>query len=188
MNRHPDVNVLSSELLFSGRIFELRRERIRLPSGLEQDLSVIDHPGAVAIAAELDDGRLILVRQYRHAVGDWLVELPAGRLERGEAPLVAAQRELEEETGARAREWTLLAEFFAAPGFCSEHMYVFHARDIEWVQDERRPHDHDEEFELVLRTAAELCAAPPPDAKTWLAATLLERGPERIQRTGDAHP
>ncbi|MCK6447424.1 MAG: NUDIX hydrolase [Planctomycetes bacterium] len=188
MKRHPDVKLLASELLFSGRIFELRRERLRLPSGLEQDLAVIDHPGAVAIAAELDDGRLILVRQYRHAVGDWLVELPAGRLEPGEAPLVAAQRELEEETGARARQWTLLARFYPAPGFCSECMHVFHARDIEWVQGERRPHDHDEEFELVLRTPAELCAAPPADAKTWLAASLLDRRPDRIQRTGDAHP
>lgn len=188
MNRHPDVRLLESETLFSGRIFELRRERVRLPSGLEQDLSIVDHPGAVAIAAELEDGRLILVRQYRHAVGEWLLELPAGRLERDESPLVAAQRELEEETGARARHWTRLAEFYAAPGFCSERMIVFHARDIEWMKGGGRPHDQDEELELELRTPAELCASPPPDAKTWLAACLLAGHSQRNQGTQDTHP
>lgn len=173
MNRHPDVRVQSSELLYSGRVFDLRREVVDLPSGLRQDLAIVDHPGAVAIAAELPDGRLVLVRQYRHAVGDWLVELPAGRLEPSEDPLVAAQRELEEEAGCRSREWHRLAQFYAAPGFCSELMTVFHARNVEWIAGPRRAHDHDEELELVLRTPAQLCSDPPRDAKTWLAARLL---------------
>lgn len=173
MNRHPDIHLISSELLHSTRIFELRREVLSLPSGLRQDLTIVDHPGAVAIAAELDDGRLVLVRQYRHAIGDWLVELPAGRLEAGEDPLLAARRELEEETGYRATDWRKLAEFFAAPGFCSERMTVFHARGLSPVGGDRRPHDADEELELVLRSPRELLASPSPDAKTWLAAALL---------------
>ncbi|MCE9596035.1 MAG: NUDIX hydrolase [Planctomycetes bacterium] len=173
MNRHPDVRLQSSELVYSARVFDVRREQLTLPSGLKQDLTIIDHPGAVAIAAQLDDGRLVLVRQYRHAVGDWLVELPAGRIERDEDPLVAAQRELEEETGYRSEHWSKLAEFFAAPGFCSELMTVFHARDVTRVTGAKRAQDPDEELEIVRCSPSELLETPPRDAKTWLAAQLL---------------
>lgn len=176
MDRHPDVELISSSIAYGGRVFRVLEESVRLPSGLRQDLAVVEHPGAVAIAARLDDGRLLLVRQYRHAVGEWLIEVPAGRLEAGEAPLEGARRELEEETGHRARDWRTLATFFPAPGFCSERITLFLATGLETV-DSARPKDADEEFELVRLSPREIALGPHPDAKTRLAAiTLLLEG------------
>ncbi len=177
MNRHPDVEIRASETIYRGAVFSVIRERITLPSGLEQDLAIVDHPGAVAIAALESDGRLLLVRQYRHAVGDWLIEVPAGRLEPREDPLSAAKRELEEETGHRASEWSTLGEFFPAPGFCSERMTLFLARGLAPIGVNARQKDADEELELVRMTAGELARSKPRDSKTWIAALLLlDRG------------
>lgn len=175
MERNREVQLLREELIYRGRIFNVRRESVRLPSGLSQDLELIEHGGAVAIAALDDQGRLLLVRQYRHATGDWLVEVPAGRLEPGEDPEQAARRELEEETGYRAARWTVLARFFPAPGFCSEHMTLFLARELDGLGSERRPHDPDEELEL-LRLAPAAVLTTSRDAKTLLAAALLAAG------------
>jgi ADP-ribose pyrophosphatase len=172
MRRHPDAELLATETLFRGRVFDL--VRVRLPSGLEQELVVVHHPGAVAVAAVQEDGRLLCVRQYRHDVGAWLVEIPAGRLEPGESPLAAAQRELEEETGHRAARWRELGGFYAAPGFCSERMTIFEARGLAPVGGERRAADADEEIELVPLAPRELLAGASPDAKTLVAAAILE--------------
>lgn len=172
MHRHPDVEVLRSETLLRGQIFDLLHETVRLPSGLEQSLDVIEHAGAVCVAALTEDGRMLLVRQYRHAVGDWLVEIPAGRLERGEDPLVAARRELEEETGHRAERWSLRTSFFPAPGFCSELLHLFVATGLTAVPGGGRPHDDDEELELLRATPAEALQLT-RDAKSLLAAALL---------------
>jgi ADP-ribose pyrophosphatase len=131
MNRHPRVELLSSKCLVSGRVFDVLEESVRLPSGLDQRLIVLAHPGAVAIAARFPDGEILLVRQYRHAVGDWLVEVPAGRLDPGEAPLAAAQRELEEETGYRAGTLEPLGWVWTTPGFTNEKIWLFLARDLE---------------------------------------------------------
>lgn len=182
MKRHPDIELLSTATVFRGPIFEVRTERLRLPSGLEQELSIVVHGGAVAVAAELDDGRLLLVRQYRHAVGDWLLEVPAGRMDEGEPPLEAARRELEEETGHRAGRWDLLARFHPAPGFCSEQIALFHARDLSPVTGPGRPHDADEELELVRRTPAQILRGGVADGKTLLAALLLAPSPGNSPR------
>lgn len=173
LRRHPDIVVLASERVFEGRIFDVVSESVHLPSGLRQDLTIVDHSGAVAIAALDADGRLLLVRQYRHAAGEWLVEVPAGRVEVGEERAAAARRELEEETGYRAGRWELLREFFAAPGFCSELMTLYLARDLEAVEGGRRPMDADEELELVRLTPREVLAGSIRDAKTLIAAALL---------------
>jgi len=173
MRRHPAVETLSSELLLHGPIFDVREESARLPSGLKQELLVVDHPGAVCIAPVLPGGELLLVRQYRHAVGDWLVEIPAGRLEEGEDPLAAARRELEEETGHRATRWRELLVFHPAPGFSSEHLVLFEARGLEPIPGGGRACDADEELELVRARPAEILAGMTTDAKTLLAAHLL---------------
>lgn len=173
MNRHRDIEVLSSSTLFRGRVFELVEESVRLPSGLRQDLAIVDHPGAVAVAAVQEDGRMIAVRQYRHAVGDWMTEIPAGRLEPGEDPLRAARRELEEETGLRAREWSLLTRFVPAPGFCSEVIHLFRAAQLEPAGPDRLAADDDEELELVRLRPAQLLEGAPLDAKTAMAAWLV---------------
>jgi len=174
LHRDPRVELLASRSLFRGRVFEVVEESLRLPSGLRQDLALVVHPGAVAIAAEQADGRLVLVRQYRHALGEWLLELPAGRLERDELPLAAAQRELEEETGLLAGRWTELGPFVPAPGFCSERIWLFHARDLT-PAPQRRAHDHDEEFEVEQHAPEAVLAGLTQDGKTLLAAALLLR-------------
>jgi 8-oxo-dGTP pyrophosphatase MutT (NUDIX family) len=188
LRRNPQVEILSSHRLFEGRIFDLVEESLRLPSGLGQDLAVVDHPGAVAIVALDHQGEMLLVRQYRHAVGDWLLEIPAGRLEKGEAPLAAAQRELEEETGHRAAHWELLREFFPAPGFCSERIIVFLASGLTRVTEGARPADHDEEIELYRAAPLDVfigeirigeSAVRIADAKTLIAAALISRLEER---------
>ncbi|HED64756.1 MAG TPA: NUDIX hydrolase [Planctomycetes bacterium] len=176
MKRHPLVQTLSSTTLVDGGIFEVKRESCLLPSGLQQDLVVVDHPGAVCIAPVLADGSLLLVRQYRHAAGDWLLELPAGRLEAGEDPLRAARRELEEETGHRAAHWSPLRSFFAAPGFCSEVLTLFLARELERIPGGGKAPDPDEEIELERLHPSEILGGEQVcDAKTLLAAALLSR-------------
>lgn len=175
LHRDPRVELLDSKLLHAGRIFKLLAERVRLPSGLEQELDVVEHSGAVGIAAQDEAGRLLLVRQYRHALGRWFLELPAGRLEPGEAPAETARRELEEETGMAAGSWRELRTIVPAPGFCSERVVLFHARDLREVPGGGQPPDPDEELELEWRTPAEILGGEVEDAKTLVAAALLSR-------------
>jgi ADP-ribose pyrophosphatase len=168
------VTLLERRLLLQTPVFQVAQHYLRLPSGLEQRLSLVEHPGAVVIAARGADGRLAVVRQYRHAARDWLVELPAGRLEPGEAPLGAAQRELAEETGIKARTWQPLRTFYAAPGFCSEVLHLYLATDLDTLAPGDRPGtDADEELSLEFMLPAELLASTCRDAKTLLAAALL---------------
>lgn len=174
LHRDPRVEVSSSRTAFQGRIFRVDEESVRLPSGLEQHVAVVVHPGAVAVAAEEDDGRLVLVRQYRHALGRWMIELPAGRREPGEDPLATARRELDEETGLEAREWAELASFVPAPGFCSERIWLFRARGLT-AASRRRAHDADEELETLRLSPAELLDGATDDGKTLVAAALIER-------------
>ena len=173
MKRHPDIEVRSSETVFKGAIYNVVVDAVRLPSGLEQKLAVVDHHGAVAVAPLTDEGRLLLVKQYRHACGDWLVEVPAGRLEPGEDTLTAAKRELEEETGFRAKNWELLRAFSPAPGFCSELITLYLATELEAVPGGGLDCDSEEEFDYVRLTPAEVLASDNCDAKTLIAATLL---------------
>ena len=174
MERNGAIRLLESHTLYRGPIFELIHERLVLPSGRTQELVVVDHSGAVGVVPVLEDGRLLLVRQYRHATGDWLLEIPAGRREQGEEPLHAAQRELEEETGHRARTWQRLRSFYPAPGFCSERMDLFLARDLDEVSGGGAAADDDEELEVV-RLAPEAVLEEARDAKTLLAALFVLR-------------
>ena len=172
----PGVELLASQELHRGRVFALRHDELRLPSGLEQKLDVVEHGGAVCVAAVDEDGRMLLVRQYRHAARAWLEEIPAGRLEPGESdPLLAAQRELEEETGMRAQSWSPLRSFLAAPGFCSEVLHLYLAEGLASAGPDARSADPDEEIEVVRRTPVEVLASEAGDAKTLLAAALLLR-------------
>jgi ADP-ribose pyrophosphatase len=178
MNPHPEIRVEHSARVYTGRFFHLVKDALRLPSGRRQEIEVLVHPGAVCIAPLLDTGELLLVRQYRHAIGDWLLELPAGRLEHGGAEdrLAAARRELEEETGHVAAQWESLGDLYPAPGFCSERIELYLARGVRPVVGAKRPADDDEEFELVRARPRELLRLT-SDAKTLVAAArLVERG------------
>jgi len=131
MEEHLRELRLETQRLYTGRAISLDVDRIRLPSGRETTREIVRHPGSVVIVPVLEDGRVLLIRQFRYAVGEVLWELPAGTLDRAaESPEACAHRELEEETGYRAERLIRLGEFFTAPGFTDERMHVFRAEGL----------------------------------------------------------
>ncbi len=135
----------SRELLFSGTLFDVARLSFEGPDGRAAVREVIEHPGAAVILPLLDDGRVVLIRNMRHAVGKVLWELPAGTLEAGEAPMACAAREVEEETGYRAGTIAPLTAFYASPGVLNERMHGFLATDLEQTAQSLQ---NDEEIEV----------------------------------------
>ena len=131
--------VVSSAELARGRLVTLRTDKVRTPDDELAERDVVLHPGAVAVLA-LDDGQqVLLIRQYRHPVGRLLWEIPAGlRDVSGETPWATARRELLEEAGYRARDWRVLADYYTSPGFTTERLRVFLARDLEFVPEAER--------------------------------------------------
>lgn len=123
---------LHREVVFRGRLLEVRRDEVLLPDGRRSVREIVHHPGAVAILPLHRDGRVVLVRQFRYAVGRWLLEVPAGTREPGESPESCARRELEEETGYRAETLRELISFFVSPGWTDEELVVFVAEGLEW--------------------------------------------------------
>jgi len=111
--------------LYNGKLFDVVLEKVTLPNGVIKDREIVRHPGAAAMVPLLDDGKVILVRQYRHAVGKFLLEIPAGTLEPDEGPMECARRELVEETGYEAENLAKLAEILPAPGYTDEHIHIF---------------------------------------------------------------
>jgi 8-oxo-dGDP phosphatase len=139
-----------------GAFVTLRTDRVRMPDQEVAERDVVEHPGAVAVVALDEADQVLLIRQYRHAAGQLLWEIPAGiRDVDGEHPRTTAERELLEEAGYRARDWYLLADFFSSPGITSERLLVFLARDLTWVpESERGGHiPRHEEATLVVRWA-----------------------------------
>lgn len=136
---------LSTTRLYEGKIINLRRDTVLLPSGREATREVIEHPGAVAVVPVLPDGRILMVRQFRHPVDAILLEIPAGKLDKGEDPDACALRELEEETGYRAGSMVRRASIFTTPGFTDEVIHVYVARDL--VKTALNP-DEDEFLEV----------------------------------------
>jgi ADP-ribose pyrophosphatase len=177
--RHvPKATVVSSKLSFKGRIFHVYTDKVREPNGKVNTRQVIRHSGSVVILAvdskqNPRDPDVILIRQYRHAAGQYLLELPAGRIEPGERPLAAAKREMIEETGFRARKWSQLTKYFASPGFLGEWMQIFLAEDIR--PGDARP-EGDEDIELVrmpLSAAMKMVGANQiHDGKTLIGLSL----------------
>ena len=121
--------IISTEPIYKGRIFDVTRAVVR-EDGVIYEREIIEHNGSADIVPVFDDGRVALVRQYRHPAGKYLLEIPAGSLEKGEAPEAGAIRELEEEIGARAARIERLTEFYVSPGFLAEKMFVFLATDL----------------------------------------------------------
>ena len=119
------AKVLESRTMYKGPLFTVRMERVREPGGAVVRRDVVIHPGSVVVLPVFPGNKILLVRQYRHAVGRFLWELVAGHIDPGESPLAAARRELAEETGYRARRFRKLLDLFPTPGFLSEHMVVY---------------------------------------------------------------
>ncbi len=116
--------------MYRGRVFSVRRDRVVEPGGIVATRDLVVHGGSVVVLPVLPAGRILLIRQYRHAAGQFLWELVAGRIEPGEKPLVAARRELVEETGYTARRFTKMMDVFPTPGFVSERMLVYAAEGL----------------------------------------------------------
>ena len=144
--------LLSSKVVYEGKLFRVTKDHLIEPGGKESTRDVVRHNGSVIILAidtskSKKDPWIVMERQYRHAAARFLWELPAGKLDPGEEPLAGAQRELEEETGYRAKKWKPLVEYFASPGFLGESMKVFLAEGL--IPGDAHP-EEDEDIELRL--------------------------------------
>ncbi len=137
--------LIHSESIHKGRVFSVRRDQVRLPDGNLAYLDIVAHPGAVTLVPVDERGRVWFVRQYRHAVRESLLELPAGTLAENEPPELCAARELREEIGMAAGDLLKIGEFFLAPGYSSEHMHVYLATRLR-----ADPMQHDTEEFLAV--------------------------------------
>ena len=157
-NKSGEAKILDSQVAFEGSLFRVMRDHIIEPDGKESHRDVIRHNGSVVILA-VDPGKkkkdpwIVIERQYRHAAGQYLWELPAGKLDAGESPVEGAKRELAEETGYQARKWSPLVEYFASPGFLGESMKVFLAEGL--VAGDAHP-EADETIDFRLVKLSEL--------------------------------
>jgi len=152
---HLAEKFVSSEEIFRGKLLHVVRDSVTLPNGHAATREYIKHPGAACIVAEFEDGRLLLERQYRYPIGKVMIEFPAGKLDTNENPLVAAQRELKEETGYWARSWHTLGHMHPLIAYADEVIHLFHANGL--VQGEAKL-DQDEFLELFSATAEEIAA------------------------------
>ena len=148
--------LLSREIVYTGHLFDVNRDRIQMPGGIIAVRETLLHPGAVCMVPVTSDGKLLLVTQYRHAAGRRLLELPAGTLEAGEKPAAAVSRELQEEVGQFPEEITSFGGFYVAPGYTTEYIHLFVCTKL---RPSRLPGDEDEDIEIEVRTAAEALAA-----------------------------
>ncbi len=167
--------VLKSEIIYQGRAVSIRRDHLKTPDGRTVKYDIIDHSGSVVLVPLDADGNLLFVKQYRHAAGLDLLELPAGTLDEGEAPDECARREIREETGMAADNLERIGQFFLAPGYSSEFMVVYLATGLRWDPLEA---DADEFLQVEKVPLAEALGIAErgnlPDAKS-LAALFLAR-------------
>jgi ADP-ribose pyrophosphatase len=172
--------LVSSKLSYKGKVFNVYTDTVIEPGGHRNTRDVIRHSGSVVILA-VDEAKnpadpiVILERQYRHAAGQFLIELPAGRRDPGEPPLAAAKREMIEETGYRAKRWTMMLRYFASPGFLGEWMQIYLARDIR--EGEAHP-ELDEQIEILRMPLSEamkmVAGGKIHDGKTLIALSLYD--------------
>jgi len=141
--------------LYRGEVVDLGLETVTLPNRQTLQLEVVRHPGGAAVVAIDNHNRVCLLRQYRHAAGGWLWELPAGKIDRPESPQQTAQRELQEEAGLAAHDWRSLGSFLSTPGFCDERIHLYLARKLTPVPADQHAHEVIEVHWLDYRQALE---------------------------------
>jgi 8-oxo-dGTP pyrophosphatase MutT (NUDIX family) len=128
------MGIEKTHTVFTGRVIRVNVETVRLPNGHVTDLEIIHHPGGAAAVAVDSGARVCLIRQFRHAAGGWIWELPAGKLEPHEPPQETARRELIEETGTRAHSWHSLGTYVSSPGVLTETVHLYLARELDSVK------------------------------------------------------
>ena len=151
---------LNRTIVFRGRVFHVEQDRVRMPNGRTVQLDIVRHRGSVVLIPQPSPDEVVLIRQYRYAIGRWIWELPAGSLDPGEAPLRAARRECQEEIGLVPRKVTRLASYYPTPGFCDEIMIFYRCERLE-RPSKAAAHDPDEQIEprvFSLRQARRLIA------------------------------
>ena len=169
------VRLKKRTLIYQGRVIRLYREVLSV-DGQEIVRETVKHPGAVVIVPVLDDGRIVFVRQYRRAIEKEILELPAGTLEPGERRSLCARRELQEETGWKAKRMTRLGQFYAAPGFISEQMTLFLAQGLTPTQASPEPDELLKPVILSLKGALKMVhAGAICDAKTIIGLLFAAR-------------
>ncbi|MEH7545656.1 ADP-ribose pyrophosphatase [Neobacillus bataviensis] len=168
---------IKSEEIFSGKIISLHLQDVELPNGKHSKREIIKHPGAVAVIAVTDENKVVMVEQYRKALERTIVEIPAGKLEKGEEPEICARRELEEETGYECSSLELLTSFYTSPGFADEIVHVYVAKGLTKKEDAAGL-DEDEFVnleELTLEEALKYVTEQKIfDAKTIFAVQYLQ--------------
>jgi len=168
--------LLESQKIFNGAVFDVERDRLLEENGVEIVRDVVRHPGGAGALPLFDDGRVALVRQYRHPARRELLEIPAGKIESGETPEICAAREIEQEIGFRAGRMEKLAQFYSTPGFCEERLYVYLATDLTPCS---RNLDHDELIEIVFLSFPEATKMAErgeiEDSKTIIALLLARK-------------
>jgi ADP-ribose pyrophosphatase len=166
--------IVDSRLIYQGRIVRFRVDTVALPDGSTTIREIVGTPGAVVVVPLTDDRQVRMVRQYRSAIGQFLLELPAGTLEPGEAPEQAAPRELAEETGDRAARWERLSGFYTVPGICDEYLHLFLATGLTPGQSNREPDEFIEVVTLPLDEAlAMVKRGEIRDAKTIIGLLMV---------------
>jgi ADP-ribose pyrophosphatase len=157
-NSDRDMEVLSHERVFDGKVFDVERDRVRMPNGREVTVDVIRHARSVVLLPFPEPGHIVLIRQYRYVVNQWLWELPAGSVDPGEEPEHAARRECHEEIGQVPETVVRLASYYPTPGYCDEEMLFFRLSGLT-VPTEAAHIDEDEDIEprtFTLREAREM--------------------------------
>ncbi|HSL22143.1 MAG TPA: NUDIX hydrolase [Vicinamibacterales bacterium] len=175
----PDFKTLETRVTFDGRMFRTEVDRVRFPNGNDVNLEIVRHPRSVVLLPMPDPHHIVLVRQYRYPVRQWLWELPAGTLDPGEEPEAAARRECHEEIGRVPRKMELIGAFFATPGYCDEEMLFYRLDGL----DEPAGTAHLDEDEIIEPRTFTLADARRmvergeiADMKTALGLTLLRAG------------
>ncbi|RFU67757.1 NUDIX hydrolase [Peribacillus saganii] len=172
-----EEKTLSTEKIFDGKVISLQVDEVELPNGNKSKREIIKHPGAVAVIAITAENKIVMVEQYRKAMERSLVEIPAGKLEKGEEPLATAHRELEEETGYVTESMVYVTSFYTSPGFADELIHLFLAENLKKKEDPASADDDEfvEILELRLEEAIDYMKQEKIyDAKTAFAVQYLQ--------------
>lgn len=171
-----EEKTIKSKMIYEGKIINLRVDEVETVSGKPSSREIVEHDGGVAVAAFTDEKKLIMVRQYRKAAGEVLLEVPAGKQEKGELPEITAIRELKEETGYTAKKIEKLATLYASPGYCQELLHLFLCTDMTCGDTE---FDESEAIEIAAYAIPELiemiASGEIKDAKTVAAIFLAKQ-------------